>query len=162
MAKRAMAGQKRRGKYLVPGQITEFTPHWMKTSLPTRVEDITTHSYWVAAYWSRALSQIVTQGHTGKQTLSMEQLLTNFLNVNRTCIEQTSKVGWRTDNEMWTTAVEATRRKDPNFDLKAHFTKVTPDQITEGKRVLEESYTGNKKKQGKGNGVGVQNDSPAV
>ena len=52
----------------------------MKTSLPTRVEDIATHARWVAAYWSRGLSQIVTQGHTGKQTLSMEQLLTHFLN----------------------------------------------------------------------------------
>ena len=59
-------------------------------------------------------------------------------------------MGWHTDNEMWTTAVEATRRMDPDFDLKAHFRKVTPDQITEGKRVLEESYTtANRKKQGK-------------
>ena len=120
LAKRAATGLKKRKRYVVPGSVGEYTPQWMKTPLPSKVDDIPTHAHWVAAYWSRALTQIATQGHTGVQTLSMEQLLTHFLNVNRTCIESTQKVGWHTDNEVWQSAVESTRRQDTEFDLGAH------------------------------------------
>ena len=82
-AKRAAVGVLKRGPYLVPGETTEFTPTWMKTPLPSKVEELPTHAHWVAAYWSKALTQISTQGHTHHQTLSVEQLLTQFLNINR-------------------------------------------------------------------------------
>ena len=163
MAKRAMAGQKRRGKYMIPRKLTDFTPRWMKSDLPSRVEDLPTHAHWVAAYWSRGLAQLATQGHTGKQTVSMEQLLTHFLNVSKTCIERTGKLGWHTDNEMWTAAVEATRRMDPDFDLKTHFKQVTPADVEEGQSALDDAYTPTaKKKYGKAVGSLAQKTAPAV
>ena len=122
-------GVKKRGPCVLPGATTDFTPTWMKTPLPQRLEELQTHAHWVAASWSKALTQIATLGHTKNQTLSVEQLLTQFLNINRICIEQTQKVGWYTENEMWLNAVEATRRMDKEFDLGGHFRKVTHEHL---------------------------------
>ena len=55
---------------------------------------------------------------------------------------------------MWLSAVEATRRKDVDFDLAEHFKKITPEHLKEGKRSLETSYkTGSTKTTGKGRGA---------
>lgn len=151
-AKRAAIGMQKRGLYLVPGSITEFTPTWMKSPLPPKVEDLPTHAHWVAAFWCKALAQLATQGHTKKQTLSIEQLLTQFLNINKICIESTQKVGWHTENEMWMQAVESTRRMDKEFDLAQHFRKVTPEHLKEGKQSLDASYRTTATKPGKGRG----------
>ena len=93
LAKRAAAGQKKRGKYIVPGSTMDYTPKWMKEPLPTNLTDCKTHAHWVAGYWSRGLAQLAAQGHTGKETLSMQQLLAHFLNVNQACLENSNKVG---------------------------------------------------------------------
>ena len=121
------------------------------------------HARWVAAYWSRALAQIAAQGHVGHQTLSMEQLITQFLNINRVCIESANKVGWYTDNEMWLTAVEATRRMDPDFDVQDHFRKPTKYQVADGRQALDMAYT-TKTQPAKtpGKGIGNTNDRVAM
>ena len=160
-AKRASVGVKKRGPYLNPGSTTEFTPTWMKTPLPTKLEDLPSHAHWVAAYWSKALTQLATQGHTKSQTLGMEQLLSQFLNINRACIENTMKTGWYTENEMWLTAVEATRRKDADFDVAAHFKKITPEHLKEGKQAMETSYKANTPRtNGKGRGTTPAQPTP--
>ena len=123
-----------------------------------------THARWVAAYWSKALTQLATQGHTCYQTLSVEQLLTQFLNVNRVCIENTQKTGWHTENEMWLSAVEATRRKDVEFDLAEHFRKITPEHLKEGKQSLDTAYkAGNTNRYtGKGRGSSASGTAQTV
>ena len=112
------------------------------------------------------MAQIATQGHVGKQTLSMEQLLTQFLNTNRVCIEHSQKFGWHTENEMWQTAVESTRRMDTDFDLEEHLKHVTSDNVVEGKRALEESCItergATKNPTGKGTGTPVAYTTPTA
>ena len=162
LVKRAAAGQKKRGKYVVPGGVMDYTPNWMKEQLPKELTDCKTHAHWVAGYWSRALAQIATQGHTGQQTLSVQQLLAHFLNINQACLENANKVGWFADQEMWLTAVEATRRRDPLFDLKKHFQQVTRDNVAEGVKAMNGAYATAKpttKKPGKGSGGKFQSST---
>jgi hypothetical protein len=85
----------------------------------------------------------------------MQQLLAHFLNVNQACLENSNKVGWFADNEMWATAVEATRRRDPLFDLNKHFQQVTKDDVAEGIKAMNGAFASSKsdlKKPGKGSG----------
>ena len=131
----------------------------MKTPLPSKVEEFPTHAHWVAAYWSKALTQLATQGHTYYQAISVEQLLTQFLNINRVCIETTQKTGWHTEHEMWLSAVEATRRKDVEFDLAEHFRKITPEHLKEGKQSLETSYKSGTTSRNTGRGWGASSSA---
>ena len=74
----------------------------------------------------------------------MQQLLAHFLNVNQACLENSNKIGWFTDKEMWDTAVEATRRRDPLFDLHKHFQQVTNDDVTEGVKAMNGAFATSK------------------
>ena len=133
----------------------DYTPNWMKETLPANLVDCKTHAHWVAGYWSRALAQLAVQSHTTSQTLSMQQLLAHFLNVNQACLENSNKIGWFADKEMWDTAVEATRRKDPLYDITKHFQQVTKDDVAEGIKAMNGACATGKtptRKLGKGTG----------
>ena len=161
LARRAKSGQKKRGLYIIPGDTTEFMPQWMKGPLPKKIEDIPTHAHWVAGWWGKALAQIASQGHVGWQSLSIEQLLTQFLNANRLCIEKSQKVGWHAENENWLSAVEATRRVDKTFDINEHFLKFREEDVAEGQKALDAATkAASKTPTGKGSGNTATSGEP--
>ena len=84
----------------------------------------------------------------------MEQLLTQFLNANRLCIEKSQKVGWHAENEKWMAAVEATRRVDKSFDINEHFQKFKEEEVAEGQKALD-AATKAANQAGTGKGVGI-------
>ena len=48
----------------------------------------------------RAFAQLAAQGHAKVQTLSLTDLLTEFLNANQAAIENSNKVGWEFDRDL--------------------------------------------------------------
>ena len=100
------------------------------------------------------MAQLATQGHVGKQTLSVEQLLAQFLNANKLCIEKSQKVGWHAENEKWLTAVESTRRVDTSFNVAEHFQKFTDADIAEGQKTMDAAIKASGRT-GMGKGMGA-------
>ena len=154
-AKRAMVGFKERGDYVVPGSVTSFCPQWMKQH-PKQLDDVTTHAQWVAAYWGKALTQIACQGHAGQQTLSLPEMLTEFLNTNKAIAENSTRVGWWADDAKWAEATERLRRMDSSFNVHTHFETFTDNEVSKTAKTAEAA-----KPKGKGGGKGYKMTQPS-
>ena len=132
-AKRACQGFKSRGNYLVPGPITDYCPQWMHSrtavqAIPKDVSTIPTHAHWVAAWWGRALTQLSCQGEAKLESVSLRELLQQFLNMNQMAVEVNNKVAWTYDQQLWDNLVDRIRRHEPGLDVAKEFTSVTHDE----------------------------------
>ena len=145
-AKRAAVGFKGRGNCVVPGPVTHFQPQWLKDGAK-KLEDVTTHAHWVAAYWGKALTQVACQGHVGQQTLSLPEMLTEFLNANKAVIENSTRVAWMADDAKWAEASDRFRRMDREFNVHTHFKTVSESELDKAKKALE---LAKQKQQGRG------------
>ena len=86
---------KKNKEFLSAGGVMECVPQWPGIKYPKNINsNEMTHAHWVAAWWSRAISQVAGQGSTEKQTLSVEQLLVQFLNMNKVAVEQGVRTPW--------------------------------------------------------------------
>ena len=94
-------------------------PTWIKDQFK-QVKDCKTHGRWVAAWWSRALAQLAAQGHNKQQTLSIADLLTEFLNMNQLAVEMNTQVAWEYDRELWAAIGDRIRGHD-TVDVKKAF-----------------------------------------
>ena len=94
-----------------------------------QVSDCRSHSHWVAAYWSRALTQLASQGHAQLQTLSFADILTEFLNMNHIALQMNTHVAWEYDRELWNDVGERSRGND-NVSPKEEFAKVDENMKT--------------------------------
>ena len=74
-----------------------------------------THAQWTAFWWSRALSQLTAQAATNKESLSVQDLLSEFLEANRISIEDPGKVGKAYDAELWESTAERCKRSDKSY-----------------------------------------------
>ena len=147
-AKRAQVGVKERGNYVVPGPVTTFNPKWLKNG-PKGLDELQTHAHWVAAYWGKALTQVACQGHVGRQTLSMPDMLTEFLNANKAIIENSNRTGWYVDNVKWEEASDRYRRMDTTFDVHSHFQQITTTELEKARTHIDADKA---KSKGKGKG----------
>jgi len=65
-----------------------------------------------AAWWSRALAQLTAQAASAKETVSVEALLAEFLNVNRIAVEDSSKIARSYDEQLWTDLIYTSGASD--------------------------------------------------
>ena len=86
------------------------------------LDAIRAHAHWVAAYWGRALTQLAAQSASNAQSVSVEDLLTEFLNMNRLCIENKGRLGWVMDQQIRNGINDKIQRHDPNLNVVQEFT----------------------------------------
>ena len=119
MAKRGAKWYREFGNYFVPGPVTDYPPTWLEDP----AKDMTalkTHAHWVASWWGRAFAQLSAQGHAEKQTVSLTDLLREFLNANQVAVESSNKVGWEYDRMVWSKTTDRVKRQVP-MEVKEEF-----------------------------------------
>ena len=120
---------------------------------PTKTD--MTHAHWVAVWWARALSQMTAQAVTDKETFSFEALLDQFLNCNRTTIEDTAKTAQRYDADIWADLAEATKRKDTECQPATQLVTMDEHRRTRARNGAAEAMNAVRAlKGGKGSGKG--------
>ena len=119
----------------------EFSPQWMGEKSPKnfRSEQMT-HAHFVAAWWARTLTQVAVQGNAEAETVSFENMLMEFLNINKIAIEQGTKVAWEYDKTVWDTTVEKIKRKEPALNIKEDFTIVNENKLTGVQKKTQSSF----------------------
>ena len=81
--------------------VIEVVALWLPDKLkPAKSADMT-HAQWTALWWARALSQLTVQASSGKETLSVEALLCEFLDANRVSMEDGCRTGYEYDSSLW-------------------------------------------------------------
>ena len=121
-AKKAMTSVRRRSNFVVPGTVFDYTPDWMLQP-PKTMNEVTSHAQWVAMYWSRAMTQLAAQATTGKETFQIKDILEEFLNINQMCVENSGRMGWTYDQELWSSLESRLRKGETDMDLKAELRK---------------------------------------
>lgn len=156
--KHAQKATKKDKQYFADGGIMDYTPQWMgEKRFKNLNSDGITHAHWVAAWWSRAMSQIAAQGTTEKQIVSVEQLLTQFLNMNKVAIQHGTKTAWELDKQIWEESVEKAGRRDPTLNLSKLFTTIDENQVKSitNKNSKDSTPPSSEKWGGKGKGKGA-------
>lgn len=169
-AKRAKKVYRKKKRFLAAGPLQEYAPQWMGDKQPKGFRsDGMTHAHWVAAWWSRTLTQLAAQGSAEVETLSFETLLTEFLNANKVAIEKGTKAAWELDRHIWDTVAEKASRKDLSLDVVKEFSTVDENELsaiqkkiqaTSGNRWTKGGYQ-DMEKIGKGGGSASSWDSKA-
>jgi len=123
--------------------VTEFSPMWMKTPSkdlkPKHMGGSMTHPEWVAAWWSRALVQLMAQGHAKKATVSVESLLLEFLNANKVAAEEHMDVGWEYDKHLWKNIAERIAAKDRKLDVKEAMSDASEKKVAEVQKEMKQA-----------------------
>ena len=70
------------------------------------------------------------QGTCGRETVSVSDILVEFLKANKVAIEQTTKAGWEYDRHLWTDLSDRLKRREPDVEVKKTFLKLDPTQVT--------------------------------
>ncbi|CAK0828535.1 unnamed protein product [Prorocentrum cordatum] len=71
-----------------------------------------THAQWTAMWWTRALAQLTLQARAGRETMSVEALVSAFLDTNRVAVEGSGRTAAEYDASLWSEMAERTRRHD--------------------------------------------------
>lgn len=141
---------------LLSENVLEFTPQWMKTPAqdfkPKHFGGTMTHPEWVAAWWSRALVQLMAQGHAQKSTVTVQTLLLEFLNANQVAAQEHMDAGWEYDRHLWKNTSERIAAKDKKLDVKEAMTDASEKRITEVQRQMKSASFQKGPKGPKGNG----------
>ena len=87
-------------KFLADGEITKWAPQWMSQKGKMKKDDLS-HAQWIACWWSRALAQMTAQAASQSETVTFQALLSSFLIANRIAVEETCRVGWHYDEDLW-------------------------------------------------------------
>ena len=88
-----------------------------------------THTHiWVAAWWSRALTQLSSQTVVEHETVSFQTLLTQFLHMNRLAAESSGRTCWAYDRQPWTSLQNRIQRQEPHLDIPTEFVKITENE----------------------------------
>ena len=144
-AKRAL---KHKRKFIIAGSFIKHCPQWMSAKhRPTKFQDVT-HAQWTANWWARALSQLTVQAATGKETVSVQTLVTQFLDANRLAIEDSGKTAFHYDNVLWEDMSEKCQRKDRDFSPSAVMVKVDQNSRKEAQAAVGLLATRQDKSQG--------------
>ena len=108
-------------KHLINQELTSHCPQWMQEKDKPKKGEMT-HAASVACWWSRALSQLTAQAASGKETVPVQALLAEFLNVNCMAIEDTCKTVSQFEKDLWANAADRCQRRDsecvPEIDLQ--------------------------------------------
>ena len=106
-----------------------------------------THAHWVASWWSRAFTQISAQGTCNEETVTVSDLLVQFLNANRVAVQNTTRVGWEYDRFLWDDLSDRLRRREPDMDVRKMFKTVDNNQVLEAVSKVAEKVLAKTEKQ---------------
>ena len=83
------------------------------------------HAQWTAAWWAKALAQLIVQAAAGDEAVCVATLLQQFLDANRMSIEDTGKAAFIYDAELWGGIGERCKRKDASCNITTLVTEVS-------------------------------------
>ena len=142
-SKKAVTSFATRKSFLIHEPVTSFQPIWMEDK--DRAKDqsqIPTHAHWVASWWARALTQISAQGTCDKETVTVSDLLVQFLNANKVAIQKTTRAGWEYDRHHWADLSDRLRRREPDMDVAKLFRTVDNNEVQDAvDRVSEQAQS---------------------
>jgi hypothetical protein len=133
--KKGVTSFKRRKQFVPPGTVCDYPPEWMEKP-PKSIPEVPSHAHWVALFWSRAMTQLAAQSVADLETFRIRDLLVQFLNVNKMCIEHQGRLGWTYDQQVWS-SIESRIKKGEKFDPAEVLTEVSQSRITEIKNKME-------------------------
>ena len=139
VTKKGVTSFRKRGKFVPPGTVLDYAPDWMEKPSKS-MSDVTSHAQWVSLCWFRALTQLAAQSVADLETFQVRDLLLEFLNLNKMCIEHTNRLGWTYDQQVWS-SIEVRIKKGESFDPAAVLTEVDQSRITDIKHMLEKEKT---------------------
>ena len=142
LAKKAKKCYDKKKSFVAPGRILDYCPQWIPKAPKHFAWDQMSHAQWVAAWWSRALSQLAAQGHAEAESLSVALLLTEFLNANKVAIESTSRTAWEYDSKVWSTTAERAARRDPDLDITEIFMVTNENDLLQIKNKITKGQKG--------------------
>ena len=93
-------------------------------------DQLPTHAHWVATFWARALAQVSAQATCGQETVSISDILIEFLNANKVAIEHTTRAGWEYDRHLWTDLSDRLKRREPDVEVQKTFRKLDHTHVT--------------------------------
>ena len=82
-----------------------------------------------------ALAQWTAQAAAGKEALSVEVLINQFLDANRIALEETGRVSTEYDTTLWEETAEACQRKELGCIPNQIFAKIDEDRRAKAKAV---------------------------
>ena len=88
------------------------------------------------------MTQVAAQGSAKKETVSFENLLWEFLNMNQVAVEHGTKVFWEYDKQVWDKVSEKINRKAPDLDVREEFTVVDQNKLSEIKGKVHSGAAG--------------------
>ncbi|CAK0849838.1 unnamed protein product, partial [Prorocentrum cordatum] len=121
-----------RGKrpFVANGSAARWARQWMGDKhKPQRNVDIT-HAQWTALLWSRALSQLTVQAHSGAEAVSVQALLTEFLGADRLAVQGPGRVAAECDRSLWDDMSERALRKDRSNIPEAIFMAANENKLS--------------------------------
>ena len=119
LVKAARHAKKKGRAFVVHGSLHKFAPQWMPQKFRPRSISEMTHAQWTACWWARAFSQLSAQAATSSEAVSVDTLVSQFLDANRVALEDTGKVAMEYDAQVWESTAERCRRHDSSCNPSA-------------------------------------------
>ena len=110
-------------------------------NVPRDLNSMPSHAHWCAAYWGRALTQIAAQGSADRESVSVRDIIVQFLNMNRIAAEMPNKTEWNYDKKLWQGLSERIKRRERNIPIQEEFCRVTEDKKSEIKNRMDRERT---------------------
>ena len=131
-AKKASTSFKIRKPFFIHEPVTAFQPIWVEgKDFVKDFSQIPTHAHWVAAWWARAFTQVSAQGTCGQESVTISDVLVEFLNANKVAIQTTTRAGWEYDRHHWIDLSDRLRRNEPDIGLRKTFRTVDNNKVND-------------------------------
>ena len=151
-AKKAVDKAEVNEPFITGDNVFKFGPQWLTNNPKSLDKPGITHAKWVANWWSRSLTQIVSQGHAQVSTIAFQDLLNEFLNINQIAVEKSEALAWAYDQHVWNNIQQKAERKDESLDLQEALSTVVQNDVDIVRQKIPSKDAGTKglKQLGKG------------
>ena len=160
LAAKARKAARRRRVFVAGGAMQKWRPQWMGDKHKPRPGDVT-HAQWTALWWSRALAQLTVQAHAGREALSVQSLLSAFLDANRMAVEDTARVANEYDTSLWDDLAERTLRRDESCHPQAMLMSVDENRRARALKAASAAVAARQQQNTQGGGKGGHKGQPA-
>ncbi|CAK0857956.1 unnamed protein product, partial [Prorocentrum cordatum] len=147
VAAKARKAVRRKRPFVVNGSAAKWAPQWMgDRHKPQRNVDIT-HAQWTALWWSRALSQLTVQAHSGAEAVSVQALLTELLDANGLAVQESGRVAAECDRPLWDGMSERTLRKDKSCAPEAIHMAINENRLSRAREAAKHAVEARRQQQ---------------
>ena len=92
---------------------------------------LSTHARWVAAWWARAFTELSAQATCNQESVTISDLVVEFLNANKVAVKHTTRAGWEYDRHLWADLADRLRRNEPEIDVHSTFRTLDKNDVSE-------------------------------